>query len=189
MLPPYWAFAPWKARDYHQNEAQVKEDVDKNRELGLPASVILIDSPWTAAYNDYKFNPKQFADAPGDGEVPPRSRATSWCCGTRRGSTPSPIRRTRQGFAGKIVAAARTTTSSPRDQDLFVKNADGSPYVGRWWKGMGSLIDFTNPKAKQWWQDQVRQAIAAGADGFKDDDAEGNFFGRREALPTAPTRA
>ena len=44
-------------------------------------------------------------------------------------------------------------------------------------EGEGSLIDFTNPKAKQWWQDQVRQAIAAGADGFKDDDAEGNFFG------------
>ena len=42
---------------------------------------------------------------------------------------------------------------------------------------MGSMIDFTNPKAKQWWQDQVRQAIAAGADGFKDDDAEGNFQG------------
>ncbi len=64
ILPPYWAFAPWMARDYHQNQDQVKEDVDKTRELGLPASVILIDSPWTSAYNDYKFNPKQFADAP-----------------------------------------------------------------------------------------------------------------------------
>ena len=42
---------------------------------------------------------------------------------------------------------------------------------------MGSLIDFTNPIAKRWWQDQVRQAIQAGADGFKDDDAEGNFLG------------
>ena len=63
------------------------------------------------------------------------------------------------------------------DQGLFVKNPNGSPYVGRWWKGEGSLIDFTYPKAKQWWQNQVRQAIAAGADGFKDDDGEGNFLG------------
>ena len=60
---------------------------------------------------------------------------------------------------------------------FFVKNPDGKPYVGRWWKGMGSMIDFTNPLAKRWWQDQVRQAIQAGADGFKDDDAEGNFLG------------
>src|SRR5713226_8329652 len=43
------------------------------------------------------------------------------------------------------------------------------------------MIDFTNPSAKHWWQDQVRQAIhingGAGADGFTDDDAEGNFQG------------
>ena len=64
ILPPYWAFAPWMGRDYHQNDAQVKEDVDKTRALGLPASVIVIDSPWTTSYNSYKFNPKQFDDAP-----------------------------------------------------------------------------------------------------------------------------
>ena len=65
MLPPYWAFAPWKSRDYHRNDSEVKEDVDKNRALGLPASVIMIDSPWSTTYNSYKFNPKQFADLPG----------------------------------------------------------------------------------------------------------------------------
>jgi alpha-D-xyloside xylohydrolase len=63
----------------------------------------------------------------------------------------------------------------------FVKRPDGSPYVGRWWKGLGSMIDFTNPSAKNWWQDQVRLVIhingGAGADGFKDDDAEGSFQG------------
>lgn len=51
VLPPYWAFAPWMGRDYHQSEAQVAEDVEKTRSLGLPASVILIDSPWATAYN------------------------------------------------------------------------------------------------------------------------------------------
>ena len=39
------------------------------------------------------------------------------------------------------------------------------------------MIDFTNPAAKKWWQGQVGKAIAMGADGFKDDDAEGNFIG------------
>jgi alpha-D-xyloside xylohydrolase len=80
------------------------------------------------------------------------------------------------GFAGKMNPMAENYQFAA-DQGLFVKNANGSPYVGRWWKGEGSLIDFTKPKAKEWWQSQVRQAIAAGADGFKDDDAEGAFFG------------
>jgi alpha-D-xyloside xylohydrolase len=175
VVPPYWAFAPWKGRDYHQNEAQVAEDVDRQRELGLPSSVILIDSPWAATYNDYKFNPKQFADAPA---MVKHLHAegyklvlwhTSWI-----NSKSDPPKEA--GFEGKIAPLAENYQEAA-DQGLFVKNRDGSPYVGKWWKGQGSLIDFTNPKAKTWWQEQVRQAIAAGADGFKDDDAEGNFFG------------
>jgi alpha-D-xyloside xylohydrolase len=175
VVPPYWAFAPWKARDFHHNEAQVKEDVDKTRELGLPASVILIDSPWATTYNDYKFNLKQFDDAPGMVKYIHSQGYklvlwhTSWM--NSKSNPPGEA-----GFEGKIAPLAENYQFAA-DQNLFVKNANGSPWVGRWWKGEGSLIDFTYPKAKQWWQDQVRQAIAAGADGFKDDDAEGAFFG------------
>ena len=175
ILPPYWAFAPWKARDYHQNDAQVKEDVDRTRELGLPASVILIDSPWAATYNDYKFNPKQFDDAAGMVKYihAQAYKLVLWHTPWINSKSDPPKE---AGFEGKIAPLAENYQFAA-DQNLFVKNADGSPYVGRWWKGEGSLIDFTRPKAKQWWQDQVRQAIAAGADGFKDDDGEGNFFG------------
>ena len=175
VLPPYWAFAPWKARDYHQNQAQVKEDVDRNRELGLPVSVVLIDSPWEATYNDYKFNPKQFDDAAGMVKYIHAQgyKLVLWHTPWINVKSDPP---TEAGFAGKIAPLAENYQFAA-DQNLFVKNPNGSPYVGRWWKGMGSLIDFTYPKAKQWWQDQLRQAIAAGADGFKDDDGEGNFFG------------
>ena len=175
VLPPYWAFAPWKARDYHQNDAQVREDVDKNRALGLPASVILIDSPWESAYNDYKFNPKQFADAPGLVKYIHQQgyKLVLWHTPWINSKSDPP---TEAGFAGKIAPLAENYQFA-RDQGLFVKNQDGGPYVAHWWKGTGSLIDFTYPKAKQWWQDEVRQAIAAGADGFKDDDGEGNFLG------------
>jgi alpha-D-xyloside xylohydrolase len=175
VVPPYWAFAPWKARDYYQNAAQIAEDVDKTRKLGLPASVILIDSPWAATYNDYKFNPKQFDDAPAmvkhihDEGFKLVLWHTPWI--NSKSDAPKEA-----GFEGKIAPLAENYAEAA-EQGLFVKNPNGSPYVGRWWKGEGSLVDFTNPKAKSWWQDQVRQAIAAGADGFKDDDAEGNFIG------------
>jgi len=175
ILPPYWAFAPWKSRDYYRDDAEVREDVDKNRELGLPASVILIDSPWSAGYNDYKFNPQQFHDAPSmvkhlhEQGYKMVLWHTPWI--NNNSSPPG-----EQGFAGKI-APRSSNYEFPADQGLFVKNPDGTPYVAHWWKGDGSLIDFTYPKAKQWWQDELRQAIQAGADGFKDDDAEGNFLG------------
>ena len=175
VLPPYWAFAPWLGRDYHQNDAQVRDDVDKARALGLPASVILIDSPWATGYNSYKFNPKQFNDAPGmvkhlhdEGY-----KLVLWHTPWINNKTNPPGEK---GFEGKIDVES-SNYAEAASSGYFVKAADGSPYVGEWWKGKGSLIDFTNPHAKLWWQDQVRQAIAAGADGFKDDDAEGNFIG------------
>ena len=175
VLPPYWAFAPWKARDYYRNDAQVKEDVDRNRALGLPASVIVIDSPWETTYNDYKFNPKQFADAPAMVKYIHAQgyKLVLWHTPWINSRSDPP---TEAGFAGKIAPLAENYQFAA-DQGLFVKNPNGSPYVGRWWKGEGSPIDFTYPKALQWWQNQVRQAIAAGADGFKDDDGEGNFIG------------
>lgn len=174
-LPPYWGFAPWMGRDYHQNQEQVLEDVEKTRALGLPASVIVIDSPWTTSYNSYKFNPKQFEDAPGmvkkihDEGYKLVLWHTSWI--NKLSDPPK-----EKGFEGKLLAKSEMYDEAAGN-GYFVKLPDGSPYVGRWWKGMGSMIDFTNPSAKNWWQDQVRQAIHAGADGFKDDDAEGSFQG------------
>ena len=174
-LPPYWAFAPWQARDFHRSEAEVLEDVDRTRALGLPASVILIDSPWATAYNSYQFNPKQFDDAPamvkhlhGSGY-----KLVLWHTSWINSKSDPPKE---DGFADKILETSPNYAEAA-ENNYFLRSPDGTPYVAQWWKGKGSLIDFTNPKAKLWWQDQVRQAIAAGADGFKDDDAEGNFQG------------
>jgi alpha-D-xyloside xylohydrolase len=175
ILPPYWAFAPWLGRDYHQNQVQVTGDVDRARELGLPASVLLIDSPWATGYNSYKFNPKQFDDAAAmvkhihDQGYKLVLWHTPWI--NVKSNPPGEA-----GFAGKIDVESSNYAEAAA-AGYFVKNANGTPYVGRWWKGEGSIIDFTNPHAKLWWQDQVRQAIHAGADGFKDDDGEGTYIG------------
>ncbi|MHB1021737.1 MAG: TIM-barrel domain-containing protein [Acidobacteriaceae bacterium] len=175
-LPPYWAFAPWMSRDYHRNDADVYEDVDRTRKLDLPASVIMIDSPWATNYNTYIFNKKQFADPEAmikhiheEGY-----KLVLWHTSWIDSKTNVPKEK---GFADKIPAAAASNYAEAAKAGYFVKLPNGQPYVGQWWKGMGSLIDFTNPAAKKWWQDQVRQAIKDGADGFKDDDAEGSFLG------------
>ncbi len=175
VVPPYWAFAPWMGRDFHRSEAEVREDVDKTRALGLPASVILIDSPWATAYNSYKWNAQQFADPPGMIKHLHESGYklvvwhTPWI--DSNSSTPG-----EEGMAGKI-AAHSPNYDEAASHGYFVKRPDGTPWVGQWWKGEGSLIDFTNPGAKLWWQDQLRQVTSAGVDGFKDDDGEGSFQG------------
>ena len=176
QLPPYWAFAPWKARDYHRNQQEVDEDVDRYRKLGLPASVILIDSPWATNYNTYEFNPKQFEDAPAmvrhlhDEGYKLVLWHTSWI--NQETNVPG-----EDGFKDKIPTSSAANFAEADKNGYFIHRPDGSTYINTWWKGRGGLIDFTNPAAKKWWQGQVAKAIDAGADGFKNDDAEGNFIG------------
>ncbi len=143
--------------------------------------MILIDSPWTTSYNSYIFNPKQFDDAPA--MIKHLHEAgyklvlwhTSWI--NLQSNPPGEA-----GFAGKLLEKSPNYDEAALN-GYFVKNPDGTPWVGTWWKGKGSMIDFTNPGAKLWWQNQVRLAITAGADGFKDDDAEGAFLGDNGTQP------
>ena len=176
QLPPYWAFAPWKARDYHRNDREVLEDVARYRKLGLPASVLLIDSPWATNYNTYEFNPRQFADVRAMIDTIHRQgyKLILWHTPWINRETATPYE---NGFAGKLASGPAANYGEAERLGYFVRRPDGSPYVGKWWKGIGSLIDFTNPDAVKWWQSQLYKVIALGADGFKDDDAEGTFIG------------
>jgi len=175
QLPPYWAFAPWKARDYHRNTREVYEDIDRYRELGLPASVLLIDSPWATNYNTYEFNPKQFDDAAAMiARLHDRGfKLVLWHTPWINRETAPPYE---DGFANKLAPGPAANFAEAERQGYFLHRSNGSTYIGQWWKGAGALIDFTNPAAKRWWQGQVSKAIALGADGFKDDDGEGNFL-------------
>lgn len=176
QLPPYWAFAPWKSRDYHRSAQDVYEDAGRYRQLGLPASVLLIDSPWATNYNTYEFNPRQFDDARAmiarlhDEGYKLVLWHTPWI--NRQTSPPR-----EQGFGEMLTPGPAANFAEAERQGYFIRRPDGSTYLGQWWKGTGALIDFTNPAAKKWWQGQLAKAIAMGADGFKNDDSEGIFIG------------
>jgi alpha-glucosidase len=56
----------------------------------------------------------------------------------------------------------------------FVRNAeDDNPYVGRWWGGPGSFVDFTNPKAREVWKNFVIGSLSSkGVSSIFNDNCE-----------------
>lgn len=55
-------------------------------------------------------------------------------------------------------------TSHPKyreiaERGLFVKDADGKPFITEFWDGMGSYLDFTLPEAFDFWHDQVGETL------------------------------
>jgi alpha-D-xyloside xylohydrolase len=155
--------------------AAVYEDVDRYRALGLPASVLVIDSPWATNYNTFEINRLQFTDP----EAMVRHvhdqgfKLCLWLTAFINDTTWTP---SEPELVGKIPQTAAANFEAARQAGYFLKDDSGGVYLASWWKGRGGLIDFTNPDAVRWWQDQVRQAIRLGADAFKADGGEGGFI-------------
>ncbi|HKV70298.1 MAG TPA: TIM-barrel domain-containing protein [Gemmatimonadales bacterium] len=182
-LAPYWAFAPWKSRNWHPDMAAVYEDVDRYRQLGIPGDVLVLDSPWATNYNTFIMNRLQFTD-PEAMIRHVHDQGFKLCLWLTAFINKETIKAPEPELVGKIPETEASNYEEGRKNGYFLRDSTGGVYLASWWKGKGALIDFTNPAAVTWWQGQVRQAIREGADAFKADGGEGSFIAYPESLRT-----
>ncbi len=82
-------------------------------------------------------------------------------------------------------------------EGFFIADEHGRPTIAYFWDALGSYIDFTNPRAVEWWKDQVRLSLldigmaATWNDNneceLRDPTARANFFGNpRAAIEAKP---
>jgi alpha-D-xyloside xylohydrolase len=182
-LAPYWAFAPWKSRNWHPDMAAVYEDVDRYRQLGIPGDVLVLDSPWATNYNTFVMNRLQFTD-PEAMITHVHDQAFKLCLWLTAFINKETIKAPEPELVGKIPLTEASNYAEAAKNGYFLKDSTGGVYLATWWKGRGGLIDFTNRAAVLWWQKQVAQAITIGADAFKADGGEGSFIAYPESLRT-----
>ncbi len=177
MLLPEWAYGHWKSRDVYPHQRDVIEDLEGYLENRLPLDAIVLDSPWETQYNTWRFNPHQFPNPSGLiarlGEE--GVRTVVWV-------TPWVNLESEDGQRPPGVESERLH-SRPADNYAdgalgghFVRGRDGRPWVGRWWMGTGSLVDFTSAAARRWWRRQAQRALEMGIEGIKADDGEGYYM-------------
>jgi alpha-glucosidase (family GH31 glycosyl hydrolase) len=174
---PEWAYGHWKSRDVYEHQRDVTGDWRGYRDNDLPLDAIVIDSPWETQYNTWRFNPHQFPDAPGmvramrDDGVRTIVWVTPWVnLESADGQKPpdADSERLHREPAPNYEEGAR--------DGHFVRDAGGDPYVGRWWMGTGSIVDFTSQAAADWWSELARPVFELGVEGVKADDGEGYYL-------------
>ncbi|HEY6638448.1 MAG TPA: glycoside hydrolase family 31 protein [Solirubrobacterales bacterium] len=176
-LLPEWAYGHWKSRDVYEHQDDVEDDWRGYRENDLPLDAIVIDSPWETQYNTWRFNPHQFPDAPGliQGMREDGVRTVVWVTPwvnleSVDGQRPP------DAESERLHAQPAENYAEGADAGHYVRTASDEPYVGRWWMGTGSIVDFTSPAARDWWRGLSRGVFELGVEGVKADDGEGYYF-------------
>jgi alpha-D-xyloside xylohydrolase len=176
-LLPEWAYGHWKSRDVYEHQEDVEDDWRCYRDHDLPLDAIVIDSPWETQYNTWRFNPHQFPDAPGlvNGMRADGVRTVVWVTPwvnleSIDGQRPP------DAESERLHAEPAENYSEGAEAGHYVRAAGGEPHIGRWWMGSGSIVDFTSPAARAWWQELARGVFELGVEGVKADDGEGYYF-------------
>lgn len=196
--PPVWAFAPWLSSDIWHTGGEVRYAVTKYRQLGIPGSVFVFDSPWEVSYNDFTWNMTQFG-AGGTYEgvnYAGFNSATDMMMFLRTNGfkvlcwmTPFiNIDSTNHGEVGGQNLGPSPNYAVGAANNFFVRaSVAGPPLIAHWWKGAGSPVDFTNPEAREWLTAQLNNLVAQSGGvigGFKTDDGESGSADGNSYIPT-----
>ncbi len=150
-VPPLWSFGLWMSRITYKSEAEVRDVAAKLRQYKVPADVLHLDTGWfeTDWRSDYQFSKTRFTD-------PAKMIADL----------------KKDGFH---ISLWQYTYFTPKnalwkelvDQNLAVRDRGGRLATE------DAVLDFTNPKAVEWYKAKVGALLKMGVSVIKADFGEG----------------
>lgn len=161
-LPPLWSLGYQQSRYSYNPESEVRRIAAKLRSERIPADVIWLDIDYQYKYRPFTIDAKQFPTFP---QMIKDLRAEHF-------HTVS--------ITDLHIADAPHQGYKPYDEgvagDHFVKNPDGSTYVGVVWPGKAVFPDFTQKSSREWWGTLYADFVKMGVAGFWNDMNEPSIF-------------
>ncbi|HKW64186.1 MAG TPA: TIM-barrel domain-containing protein, partial [Candidatus Acidoferrum sp.] len=165
-LPPLWSLGYQQCRYSYYPESRAREIVKTFRDKKIPADVIYFDIDYQQGYAPFTINREYF---PTFEKMITDFRA--------------------QGFHSILITDLHIKKDPnhgyvPYDSgiknDVFVKNPDGSVFVGKVWPEDSVFPDFTLTRVRNWWGGLYKDFVAMGAAGFWNDMNEPSVFERAD---------
>ncbi len=161
-LPPLWALGFQQSRYSYTPESMLRGIADRLRADRIPSDVVYLDIDYQYRNRPFTVDPGRFPDFAG---------------------LVSDLRK--QHFhlvtiTDLHIAHMPNQGYMPYDTghagDNFVKNPDGSEFVGIVWPGPAVFPDFTRAPTRDWWGGLYKQFVKDGVSGFWNDMNEPSVF-------------
>ncbi len=169
-LTPAWALECWLWEDDVNTAERVDELLEGYAEHDIPVRTILLDSPWSLRYNDFKIDtmlyphPESWFKSLQDKDY----RVVLWM-------TPN-------------VNSYNKGIRLSESEDWYNEAKDSGYLAGKgaqvsWWKGIGGFIDYSNSEAVNWWRGLQSTVFDYGIDGWKLDGSATIFAKKMGPIP------
>lgn len=164
-LPPKWSLGYQQSRCSYASEDQVMFIARTLREKKIPADGIVLDADYLKDYEPFRIDQKRFPDMRGLSDK-------------LRGMN---LELTASVNPGIRIDDSYPAYKSAMQQGIFLKYTDGQPYIADIYPNTNIYPDFTNPKARAWWVDNMKIYQDVGINGYWNDMNEPAVDG--QAMP------
>jgi alpha-D-xyloside xylohydrolase len=158
-IPPKWALGLWMSRCAYQSRQQVCEVLSRLRAEGIPVDVVHLDPAWmkTHYYHkigvdacDFDWNYEGWGQ-PEEAFAEIASHGVKICL-----------------WLNPYLPEGHPIYDEAKAKGYMLTTADGAVARLEFGEPVG-VVDFTNPAAKEWWKDHLRQLARLGGSVFKPD--------------------
>lgn len=157
-VPPAWSFGLWLSTSFttDYDEDTTRTFIQGMADRGIPLNVFHYDCFWMKGFNwcDFEWDKAMFPDPEGMLKRY-HDRGLKICC-----------------WLNPYIAQASPLFDEGMENGYLIKKTDGSVWQSDLWQGGLGIVDFTNPAAREWYQEKIRRIMRMGVDCFKTDFGE-----------------
>jgi alpha-glucosidase len=161
-LPPLWSLGFQQSRYSYESESRLREIASRLRSDKIPSDVLYLDIDYQKENRPFTVDTDRFP------------HFEQMLCDLKRENFHVVV------ITDLHIARLPNAGYAPYDSgvagDHFVKNPDGSTYVGTVWPGPSVFPDFTQQKTRAWWGSLYKNFLSEGVAGFWNDMNEPSVF-------------
>lgn len=152
-LPPKWSLGYHQSRCSYYPQENVKLLAETFRRKNIPIDCIVLDADYLQDYEPFRINKKRFPNMP---------------------DLTNDLKNMGIEVTASVNPGIKIDSTYPAHldglkKDVFVKYADGSIYTADIAPSLNNFVDFTNPKARNWWIDNMKFLPENGIHGYWND--------------------